>query len=98
MTTYKELLAQKAKLDAQLEQMRSEERAGVIEEIRQKMSDYQITLDDIGGKAIGRKAKGSRSPVEPKYRDPLTGQEWVGRGRAPNWIKEAPNRDKFLIK
>ena len=78
--------------------MRSEERAGVIEEICQKMSDYQITLDDIGGKAKGRKAKGSGVSVAAKYRDPDTGKEWSGRGKPPNWIRDAANRDKFLIR
>ena len=97
MTTYKELLAQRAKLDAQLEQMRSEEREGVIEEIRQKMSDYQITPDDIAGKTKGRKVKGSGASVAAKYRDPDTSKEWSGRGKPPNWIRDAANRDEFLI-
>nr|WP_321968421.1 H-NS histone family protein [Burkholderia cepacia] len=32
-----------------------------------------------------------------KYRDPKTGATWSGRGRAPAWIKDAKNRDRFLI-
>jgi DNA-binding protein H-NS len=32
-----------------------------------------------------------------KYRDPKSGAEWTGRGRAPKWIATARNRDRFLI-
>jgi len=33
----------------------------------------------------------------PKYRDPETGSTWTGRGRPPEWIAAAKNRDAFLI-
>jgi hypothetical protein len=32
-----------------------------------------------------------------KYRDPKTGAEWTGHGRAPAWIKGVKDRTKFLI-
>jgi DNA-binding protein H-NS len=36
--------------------------------------------------------------VQPaKYRDPKTGAEWSGRGRAPGWLAGAKDRSKFLI-
>lgn len=97
MATYKELLAQKAKLDAQLEHLRNEEREGVIAEIHEKMRDYQIPLDEIGGKGKGQRSKSTRASVVAKYRDPETGREWSGRGKPPSWIKGVSNRDKFLI-
>jgi|SRR3954452_22157299 hypothetical protein len=28
------------------------------------------------------------SEVKPKYRDPATGETWLGRGRMPNWLKK----------
>ncbi|RBB35975.1 hypothetical protein DPV79_26880 [Burkholderia reimsis] len=28
---------------------------------------------------------------------PKTGETWSGRGRAPLWIHDAKNRDRFLI-
>jgi DNA-binding protein H-NS len=33
----------------------------------------------------------------PKYRDPKTGAEWSGRGRAPAWLAVAKDRTVFLI-
>jgi DNA-binding protein H-NS len=38
-----------------------------------------------------------RGPQPAMYRDPKSGATWSGRGRAPSWIAEAKNRNKFLI-
>jgi len=69
---YKELLAQRAALEQQIEEIRSVEREGVIAEILEKMALYGITPDDLG-KTDGRKTRLARGPVEAKYRDPITG-------------------------
>lgn len=49
--------------------------------------------------AKGAKAKAAtrRTAVKPKYRNPETGATWTGRGKPPNWIRDAKNRDAFLI-
>jgi DNA-binding protein H-NS len=97
MATYKELLAQKAELDAQLMQLREVERGDVIADIRQKMIDYEISIEDItGGKA--KRGPSKNGPVAAKYRDPQSGVTWSGRGKPPAWIKNVENRDSFLIK
>ncbi|MCD9230947.1 H-NS family nucleoid-associated regulatory protein [Ralstonia pseudosolanacearum] len=94
MATYKELLAQKAKLDEQLETARQKELNEVTERVRQIVLEYGLTAEDIG-LAPKRGKRGPKSTVAPKYRDPKTGATWSGRGRAPAWIGK--NRDKFLI-
>ncbi|MHA6832438.1 H-NS histone family protein [Ralstonia pseudosolanacearum] len=94
MATYKELLAQKAKLDEQLESARQKELNEVTERVRQVVQEYGLTAEDIG-LAPKRSKRGPKSTVAPKYRDPKTGATWSGRGRAPAWIGK--NRDKFLI-
>ncbi|SAL71655.1 histone family protein nucleoid-structuring protein H-NS [Caballeronia arvi] len=38
-----------------------------------------------------------RGPQPALYRDPKSGAEWSGRGRAPAWLASAKNRDRFLI-
>jgi DNA-binding protein H-NS len=38
-----------------------------------------------------------RGPQPATYRDPKSGATWSGRGRAPAWIAEAKDRNKFLI-
>ncbi|MGN4224231.1 H-NS family nucleoid-associated regulatory protein, partial [Burkholderia gladioli] len=40
----------------------------------------------------------AKIPFRPKYLDPKTGATWSGRGRPPEWIKNAKDRDRFLIK
>nr|WP_124982031.1 H-NS histone family protein [Ralstonia solanacearum] len=90
----KELLAQKAKLDEQLETARQKELAEVTERVRQVVLEYGLTAEDIG-LAPKRGKRGPKSAVAPKYRDPKTGATWSGRGRAPAWIGK--NRDRFLI-
>lgn len=94
MATYKDLLAQKAKLEEQLEAARAAEVETAIQQVRQVVVEYGLTAEDLGLATKAKKRKGFVVP--PKYMDPKTGQTWSGRGRAPAWIGK--NRDKFLIK
>ncbi|QEZ46570.1 H-NS family nucleoid-associated regulatory protein [Cupriavidus oxalaticus] len=94
------LLAQLASVNAQLEQLRATEVPKVVEEIRQLMQEYDLSIEDIAGKpgvepaarAVPTKTKAA---PRPRYRNPKTGQTWSGRGRAPAWIGKKPER--FLI-
>lgn len=38
----------------------------------------------------------SGSKVAPKYRDPVSGTTWTGRGRSPTWLGNR-NKNDFLI-
>lgn len=100
MATYKQLMAEKAALEAKLEEVRAAEVSGVIEKIRGMMADYGLTVEDIATKnRRGRPAKAKTSEgkqaLPPKYMDPKTGKTWSGRGRAPAWLGRNPKR--FLI-
>lgn len=94
-TTYRDLLAQKAKLEEQLEAARVAELTAVIQQVRQIVVEYELTAEDLGLATKAKKRKGSVVP--PKYQDPKTGQVWTGRGRAPAWIA-GKNYERFLIK
>ena len=95
MPSYKELLAQKQKLEEQLEAVRLKELEQVVAQVKQIIADYGLTAEDIGLASKG-KAKGRRAAVAPKYQDPKTGATWTGRGRAPAWIA-GKNYERFLI-
>ncbi|MEK7889166.1 H-NS histone family protein [Burkholderia contaminans] len=97
MATYKELQAQMASLAEKAEAARLTEFQAVVGDIRAKVAEYGITEKDIFGTRRGRTTKKLTVPVEAKYRDPKTGATWSGRGRAPAWIKDAKNRNRFLI-
>lgn len=102
MATYKQLLAEKEKIEAQIAEVRATEVAGVIEKIRALMVVFSLTADDLqprrrrGRPASSDKTAATlRAGLPPKYQDPKTGATWSGRGRAPAWLGK--NRDKFLI-
>ena len=94
MTTIAQLLAQKAALEAQIEAARKAENADAIAKVKALIAEHGLTQQDIfGGAKRGRKASGS---VAPKYKDPISGKTWSGRGKAPKWI-EGQDRNQFEI-
>ena len=91
--------AQIAKLRKQAEELRNQERAGVIDELRRKVAEYGLTAADLklGGRGGGKRSV-SAAPLKgaAKYRSP-TGETWSGgRGRKPRWITEALAAGKSL--
>ena len=96
MTTYHELLAQRGELEKQIEHAREEEFRSVVADLKQKMADYSITLADLGiDEGRGETAR-ARSVVPAKYRDPVSGATWSGRGKPPRWIA-GRERDLFAL-
>ncbi|KVL25476.1 H-NS histone [Burkholderia territorii] len=96
MATYLELKAQAEALAQQAEEARQAELDSIITTMREQIAEYGITAEQLFGR---RRAVAARAPapVAPKYRNPKTGETWSGRGRAPQWIANAKNRDRFLI-
>jgi DNA-binding protein H-NS len=97
MATYKELQSQLAALTQQTEEARAAEVQAVIEDIRAKVAEYGLTEKDVFGRKRAGQQGRKTSTLAPKYRDPKTGAEWTGHGRAPAWIKDVKDRTKFLI-
>lgn len=93
----KELLEQRAALDAKINEQRKTEQSAAVQKVRQLVVEYGLTSADIFARTRGSKAgTGETRTVPPKYRDPATGQTWTGRGKAPKWI-EGQEREKFAI-
>jgi DNA-binding protein H-NS len=86
MPTLSELLAQKATLEKQIQETQREERANAIAQIRSLMSEYGLTLADLGGRSVAPR-KGGGGKVAAKYRNTATGDTWSGRGLQPKWLK-----------
>lgn len=84
-----ELLAQKAALEQQILEVQREERAQAIAQVRALMSQYGLTLADIGARASAAPRKAGGTTVAPKFRHPATGETWSGRGLQPKWLKAA---------
>lgn len=99
MANYKDLLAQIEVLKAQAEEARMREKESGIAEIKALMAKLGITVEDLMEKRGRGAVKGT--PAAAKYRDPVSGETWSGRGRSPRWLQAAEaagqNKESFLI-
>ncbi|WP_414442379.1 H-NS family nucleoid-associated regulatory protein [Burkholderia sp. 22PA0106] len=95
---YKALKAQLDSLQERAEAARVAELERVITQVRELVAEYGITSEQIFGRKRGPKVAKEPAVIEAKYQNPKTGETWSGRGRAPLWIRDAKNRDRFLIK
>ena len=95
--THQELLAQAEELTRQAEELRKQEVAGKIAEIKAIMSDHGITSTDLGFNASPVGKRPARPASQAKYRDPISGKSWTGKGRQPEWIS-GRDRAQFEIR
>ena len=92
MSTFQELLAQRAALETEIQTAKAEERSTKLKEIKRLVDEFAFSTREIFGTSKVR----TRRPVQPRYRDPGTGATWSGRGRPPAWI-DGKDRTQFLI-
>lgn len=90
--TYRELLAELRELDARIAAERDIRRNGALETIRALMTEFRITPEEL----MVPHVRESGSQPRVKYRDPVSGATWSGRGRAPAWIA-GRDRDAFAV-
>ncbi len=104
-TRLAKVTAQIEQLQREAEKLKAKEVSGVVARIKEAIEYYDLTAEDLGlGKRRGRKAATSPStkgmkagkgaakrsaPAAAKYKDPASERTWSGRGRAPQWFKDA---------
>lgn len=91
--TYQHLTAELRILDRQIERSKQSKRRNVMHQICELMADWGISSNEL--KHYRRGARITK-PTVPKYRDPVSGQTWSGRGREPAWIV-GKDREAFRI-
>jgi DNA-binding protein H-NS len=105
--TYAQLVKKMEALQAQADKARSKEVKGVIGRIRQAITAYGLTAEDLGfggskakpgpkpgaAKKVARKAGKTARAV--KFRNDA-GETWVGRGKRPQWLRDALAGGKTL--
>lgn len=92
--SYEDYLKEIAELQKQAEEARRAELAGAIAQIKSLMKQYNLTLKDL--KLKDGKVPGSQgTTVAAKYRDPVSGETWTGRGRSPIWAAKAKAESKL---
>ena len=100
MTTLKDLLSQIESLQSQVAEVRQKEVGEAIAKVRSIIDEYQLSPSDIFPNTRASRTSASRKAsgkVAAKYRDPLTGKTWTGRGLAPKWLA-GKNKEDFLIR
>jgi DNA-binding protein H-NS len=91
--TYRELLAERRELEERIALARNAERSQALATVRELMAEFLITPEEL---MVRRGAKKKPGPQPPRYRDPVSGATWNGKGRAPGWIA-GRDRDAFEI-
>ena len=94
MADLKQLLAQKAALDKQIEDTKREQRDQAIAQVRELIQQHGLSMADLQpgrapAKTRTRAAAKSAGKVPVKYRNADTGDTWSGRGLQPRWLKAA---------
>jgi DNA-binding protein H-NS len=108
--SYAQIVKQIKALEAEAEKARRTEIDGVITRIREAIQFYNLTAADLGltvkakpegGKAAApakrkkRKTAATKTPAAAKYGDGQ-GNTWVGRGKRPQWLRDALAAGKQL--
>ncbi len=93
MANIAELIAQKEEIEQKIKELRKSERQTAIAKVRELIAEFDLMANEVFSKAT----KDVRTKAAPKYRDPVSGNAWSGRGRAPRWL-DGKNPNDFLIK
>ena len=96
MSSIQDLIAQRETLDKQITELRQQQRSDAISKAQALIKDFELTQQDLFGGARGAQKVKAVSKVAAKYRDPVTGNEWSGRGLPPKWLKNQ-DKTKYLI-
>lgn len=85
MSKLHELIVQKQELETQIAEVVKTERKEAIQTVKMLMLQFTITADELT-KLTAVKVV---NKVAPKWKDPVSGKEWTGRGRTPAFVLEA---------
>lgn len=108
--TYAQIVKQIELLKQDAEKIRRKEVEGVIGRIREAIAVYSLSAEDLGfggtkpkvaadktaAKPVKRRgAKAAKAPAVVKFRNE-TGGTWGGRGKRPQWLRDALAGGKTL--
>jgi DNA-binding protein H-NS len=96
MSSLKDLLSQIETLQNQVTEVRQREVGEAIAKVRAIIAEYQLTTNDVFSSGKGKSSAKQTGKVAPKYRDPVSGNTWSGRGLAPKWLS-GKNKADYLI-
>ena len=102
-SNYLDLKKQIAELEERAKEVRGTEKREVIARIQEAIDVYDIRPSEIrfagqprmAKSKVGAGVKSAKAPLQAKYRD-AAGNEWIGRGPRPAWLKAALGAGKTL--
>lgn len=105
--TIDQIQSQIEKLQAEAEAIRKSELPEVIRKVKETIATYGLTAKDLGLSATGAAARGTKSASAPgKAKGPRSagaakfadgqGNTWIGRGKRPQWLRDALAQGKSL--
>lgn len=86
--SYQDYQKEIAELQKKAEEARRAELTGAIAQIKSLMAQFNLSIKDLKLKD-GKVSRAPGKAVAAKYRDPITGETWSGRGRSPAWVIKA---------
>lgn len=92
--SYKDYQKEIAELQKKADEARRTELASAVAQIKSLMKQFNLTLKDLKLKD-GKISRAPGKAVAAKYRDPLSGETWTGRGRSPAWAAQAKAENKL---
>ncbi|RYH08801.1 H-NS family nucleoid-associated regulatory protein [Tropicimonas sp. IMCC6043] len=82
-------------VDKALSTLADRERMAALAAAEKAVKEYGFSLKELTGVAPARSKGKAKNP--PKYRHPENPEiTWTGRGRKPQWIKEAEDAGKDI--
>jgi DNA-binding protein H-NS len=100
MSTLKELIAQQAELELKIAELRKSELANAIASAKALIAEFGLTSTDLFStgkvRAEGKEKVKVKVKVPAKYKDPISGSTWSGRGVTPKWL-QGKERDDYKI-
>ena len=100
--TVEQLLQERAAIDAEIAKIQAEARQTAFSEIQRIVANAGISTKELiqhfSTRGVVAEDKKRASPA-PKYRDPVSGAVWSGRGKPPKYITSSgKDKSEFLIK
>lgn len=96
MAQLSNLIAQKEALEQQIQEAQRQAKATAVARVRELMLLHGLTAADLVAAPKGKAGVKIGTKVAPKYRDPVTGVTWTGRGLKPKWLAIAIDGGKRL--
>lgn len=94
---YQELIDLQKQIGQLIELRKTEEKNKLVQHFNELAEASGFSINELLGNAVGKQGGKKRAPSSVSYVNPNDStQTWTGRGRKPQWIKDAVASGKSL--